>query len=137
MSKVKIELLGLEALKAAVVRCPDVVRHHMGDVVHRTTFGTAQRARAFANAIRDTGALAEAIDAPPVRGLSGRVVVKSGIIRGRRPDIYWRFNEYGTVRLPARPLFRASAEAESVTFVQRLHGIVPKIERDFTASRFI
>lgn len=134
MNKVTMTLVGLEALKAAVSRCPDVVRAHMGDVIAATSFAVAQRARSLAPV--QTGALKSAITST-ARGLSGRVGLTGGMINGRRPDKYWRFVEFGTVKMAARPLFRAATEGESPGFEQRIRGIVPKIERDFASSRFV
>lgn len=133
LTKTTMTLEGLDALKAAVSRCPDIVRTHMADVIQTTAFSVAQRARSLAPV--DTGALKSAIEST-ARGLSGRVGLRAGFINGRRPEMYWRFVEYGTVRVPARPLFRAATESESPVFEQRIRGIVPKIERDFASSRF-
>lgn len=131
MAKVTVTVEGLEALKAAVQRCPDDARRHLSDVVQATAFSVAQRAKALAPV--DTGALKASI-ASTSRGLSGRVGLSGGMVRGKRPDIYWRFVEFGTVRTPARPLFRAATEAESSTFEKRLRDASAKIERNLGGS---
>lgn len=131
MNKVTMTLIGLDALKAAVARCPDVVRTHLGDVVQKTSYAIAQRARTLAPVA--TGALKASIESTS-RGMSGRVGVSGVSINGQRPEVYWRFVEFGTVKMAARPLFRGATEAETPGFEQRIRAIAPKIERDFSAG---
>lgn len=132
MSTFKMELVGLEALKALVRSIPDVVRTHMGDVIETTSFAVASRARATVRV--ETGAYKAAITST-AKGLSGRVGVAAGVFNGRRPEIYWRFVEFGTVKTPAHPTFRAATESETPGFEARIRGIVGKIERDLSISR--
>ena len=127
-------LHGADALKAAIQRNPELVRSHMSTVIARTATAVAQRARASAPVA--TGALRQSIGASS-RGLSGRVDVAAGTIQGQRPELYWRFIEYGTVKMPARPLFRAATEAEFPFLEQRVRAIVPLLERDFSAGRLL
>lgn len=134
MKNVSMTLDGVDKLKAAVARQPELVRRHMTGVIQATSFSVAQRAKALAPV--DTGALKSSITAQS-RGLSGSVRVQGGVIHGRRPEIYWRFIEYGTVKTPARPLFRAATEAETSAFETRIRNIVPAIERDFASGRLL
>lgn len=130
-----MRLEGMEALQAAVQRCPNVVADHLVDVITKTSYGVAQRAKATVPV--ETGALRDAIGYR-VRGLVGRVTVEPGVhTSGRRPEKYWWLVEYGTVKTPARPVFRSAAEAESTQIEARLRAIVPNIERDFSAGRFL
>lgn len=134
MAKVTSSLDGFEAVRAAFKAAPEKVRVLAGDAVAVSTFATAQGARAFAP--RRTGALREAITSKTI-GLNGRVGLVGGEVRGERPDVYWRFVEFGTVKVPARPFFRPAAERETEPYLKRLRDIGPKLERDLAAGRLL
>ncbi len=135
LNKQTMTLEGLEPLKALVAKTPDLVKLFMGDVVSSTAYGVAQRAKALVPVA--TGSLKRSITFT-ARGLNGRIgIASTEIFEGdRRPDVYWRFVEFGTVRVPARPFFRPATEAESVDFERRIRGVATKIERDLSGGRF-
>ena len=132
MAKVTMSLTGMEALQRVLKTAPDAVNELASDAVTKTGFATAQRARALVP-VR-TGALKAAIASAPATktksGPSGRVGLST------REAFYWRFVEFGTVHVPARPFFRPAAEAESTEYVARIRAIGPQLERDLSVSRF-
>jgi HK97 gp10 family phage protein len=134
MNKVTMTLTGMEPLQRAIRDAPEAVRRLTSGVVARTTFSTAQRARA--GAPRETGALRAAIEAKS-RGLSGRVDIAAGEFYGRRPEIYWFFVEYGTETVPARPFLRPAAEAESAAFLDEIRRVGKTLERSFASGRLL
>jgi HK97 gp10 family phage protein len=123
-SKVTMDLKGFEHLQAAIKRAPELVKEHAFDAVAKTTFASGQRMRATV-AVK-TGRLKRGISTS-ARGLNGRVLID--------PDLfYWRFLEYGTVNMAARPFIRPSAEAEAPHYLDRLRAFVPKLERDWSSG---
>lgn len=133
MAKFTSRLDGFDATKRALKAAPELVRVLGADAIAKSTFAVEQTARALAP--QQTGALRQAITSKS-SGLSGRVGIAGGIINGRRPEVYWRFVEYGTVRMPARSMFRAAAEREAPIYIKRLQDIGPKLERDLSSGRF-
>lgn len=127
MAKVTVQIEGMEGVRDALRRVPDQTRVLMADVIAKTAFSARQRT--IASAPRDSGQLRSSITSSS-RGLSGRVDV-AGLAH------YWRFLEYGTVRIPARPFVRPAAEAESVVFEQRIRQAAARLERDFSLSRLL
>jgi HK97 gp10 family phage protein len=77
----------------------------------------------------ETGRLRGSLTAS-ARGLSGRVVMEGDAF-------YWRFLEYGTRYIAARPFVRPAAEAEANAVEGRIRDMVAKLERDFATNRFI
>lgn len=126
-------LIGLEALQEAFRRQPALVRARLGQIVSATSFSLAQRAKSSVPV--DTGALQSAIRAIGGSGLRGGVAIDSGTIRGRQPEVYWRFVEYGTVRVSSRPFLRSAAEAEFPAVEARLRSLASDMERDLSVSR--
>jgi HK97 gp10 family phage protein len=127
-----MRLIGLESLQALLRTEPARVRSAVSRVIATTAFSLTQRARASVPV--DTGALQASLRSY-ASGMTGGVVVESGFIRGRQPEVYWRFVEYGTVRVPARPFLRAAAESELPTFEARIRSLASDIERDLSLSR--
>lgn len=75
----------------------------------------------------DTGTLKRAIYSKS-SALSGRVLVG--------PEAhYWRFIEFGTVRMAARPFVRAATEIETGPFVQRMTDVALELERDLASGK--
>lgn len=134
MAKVTAQLVGFEQTRRALAAVPDRVRLLSADAVAASTFSLAQTARAMAP--RDTGALRQAIVSKST-GLNGRVGLSPDVINGRHPQVYWRFVEFGTVRVPARPFFRPAAEREREAFIKRMRNIGPALERDLSAGRLL
>jgi HK97 gp10 family phage protein len=126
--KVKVTLEGMAPLQRMLKEAPEVVRELASDPVLKTSFAVGQRAKAFCPVA--TGALKASITAT-ARGLNGRVGVAAGGAAGRvGPEVYWRFVEFGTSRVPARPFFRPAAEAETDAYVARMRAIGARLERD-------
>lgn len=124
-----VRIDGIDRTIQAFRRAPDVARLHASGAVTVTSFAIAQRARAAAPV--DSGLLKSSIESTKAgKGLSSRVTVDGAAY-------YWRFIEFGTRRMAARPFIRPSAEAESGDFVQRMRDIGPKVERDLAVSRFL
>lgn len=126
-TKVTMRLEGFDALQRAIVKAPNVVKAHAGSAVGATAFAVAQRMRSLVRV--DTGRLRQAIEVSS-RGLSGRVLINPS-------GFYWPFLEYGTVRMAARPFVRPAAEAETSDFLTRVRDIGKKLERDWSAGRFV
>lgn len=127
MAQVSITLEGVDELKNAFDRFPDRARVLMTDLVAKTTF--AARQRMVAGAPRgETGRLKNAI-AARTRGMSGFVEVKDAH--------YWRFVEYGTRRMHARPFIRPARELEALAFAERIRQFGRQMERDFSAGRLL
>ena len=134
MAKVTMTLDGMEPLQRALKTAPDLVQVHASDAVAKTSFAVSQRAKALVPVA--TGALKAAISAT-ARGTSGRVGLSKGASTGGvGPEVYWRFVEFGTVRVPARPFFRPAAEAETSAYVERIRAIGSRLERDLSGGRF-
>lgn len=122
-------LEGFGPLQRAIASAPAVVKAHASSAVAASTFAIVQRAKALVPVA--TGTLKSTIEASRVvGGLTGGVGIASSA------GFYWRFVEFGTVRMPARPFFRPAAEAESNTFIDRMRAIGPKMERDLSTGRF-
>lgn len=129
-SKVTLSLDGFGPLQRALKAAPDVVRNYASSAVATSAFAVAQRARSLVPVA--TGTLKREIESSRVvGGLTGRVGIASAA------GSYWRFVEFGTIRMPARPFFRPAAEAESEAFIQRMRSIGSKLERDLSAGRFL
>lgn len=128
MAKVTMQLDGFDALKRATVECPEILRAHAGDAVAQTSFSTASRMKATVRF--RTGRLKGAIRSTS-RGLNGRVLIDPSAF-------YWRFVEYGTVKMAASPFIRPSAEAEGPLYIHRMRAVGPKLERTWTSGgRFL
>jgi len=121
-------LTGFEPLQRALVTAPELVKVHASDVVAKSSFAVAQRAKSLVP-VR-TGRLKAAIVSAST-GLNGRVGIAD------KAAFYWRFVEFGTVRVSARPFFRPAAESESEPFVQAMRGIGSKLERDLSAGSLL
>ena len=128
MAKVSSKLEGFEATKRAFALAPESVKVAAGDVIAKSSFAVAQRARALVP-VR-TGKLKAGIVAAST-GLNGRVGTNA-------PDLfYWRFVEFGTVRMGASPFFRPAAESEQGPYLQAMARIGPRLERDLAAGRLL
>lgn len=127
MARTLVEIEGMEAVREALRLVPDQARAVISDVVQKTAFGAKQRAVAMAP--RDTGRLRDAITSRS-RGLNGRVEVGP-------QGFYWRFLEYGTRSVAARPFVRPAAEMESREFTERVRQAGVRLERNFATSRLL
>lgn len=126
-SKVTMKLEGMEALQRAIVNAPEAAKNHSKDAVSRSTFAIYNKMRArWSGGPYSTGGLVLALgwSAP---GLTGRITIGPGAF-------YWRFLEYGTVHMKAKPAIRPSTEEESTTFIKRMQDFGDKLERDWSSG---
>jgi HK97 gp10 family phage protein len=135
VATVTATLEGFEATKRAIAAVPEAAKALAADAIAKSTFAVEQAARARAPRGL-TGRLRAAITSKST-GTAGRVGIAPGFGIGGRPgpEVYWRFVEYGTVRMPARPMFRPAAEQERDPFIRRMRDIGPKLERDLSRGR--
>lgn len=125
-----MKLEGFERTRKALLSAPEAARVHASSAVAASTFAVAQRARALVPV--DTGLLKSAIESSrTVTGLTGTVGLST------RDAFYWRFVEFGTRNMAARPFFRPAAEDERNTFIARFQNIGHLIERDLSSGRFL
>lgn len=135
ISRTSVE--GFEGMVAALRRTPDVVRAQLVDVISAAKVELAQRTAQ--RAPQRTGALREAIQPSPRRGLTGFIGIAAGEIRGQRPEAYWRFPEFGTVKMAAQPFIIPTAEQYGDVLVSRIRRSGQAIERDLQSrgQRFL
>lgn len=138
MATSTLTLEGMEPLQAALRRAPELVKSLSADAIQRSSFAVASRAKALVPV--QTGDLQRSI--APSRatrgGLNGGVGITDGSgSSGRSPAVYWRFVEFGTVRMPAQPFFRPAADEEAGPLVQRIRLIGQQLELDFSTGRFL
>ncbi len=123
-------LEGMESLRAAVTEAPKSLRKHVSGAIRESTYAIADRARSLVP--RDSGDLYRAIEAQPPAATGSSLIGRVGL--ADRSVFYWRFLEYGTRHMAARPFFRPAAEGESGKFVGRLHAIGPKLADDVKSA---
>lgn len=129
MARVTVKLDGFERTRKALQSAPEAARVHASSAVAVSTFALAQRARSLVPV--DSGTLKAAIDTSrTVSGLTGRVGISNAAA------YYWRFVEFGTRNVSARPFFRPAAEQERNAFIARFRQIGSLIERDLANGRF-
>lgn len=128
MAQSTMTIGGLEALQEAIKETPKIVKKHVAGAIRESTFAVADRMRRLAP--HRTGELLSAITATVSTGsgLSGSVGFDNPWV------FYWRFLEYGTVRMPPRPFIRPAAEAEAPRYIQRIQAIGPALENDVAAA---
>lgn len=117
-----MKLEGIESLKRAVTESPKELKRWSSDAVRQSTWAIADKMRKRAP-VR-SGTLLSSIDArvPVATGLTGRVFIEGDAF-------YWRFLEYGTVKMTARPFVRPAAEEESNPYIERFRDVGRKLER--------
>lgn len=137
MAKQTMTLEGFEATKRAIAAAPVAAKALAADAVAASTFAVEQGARALAPRGL-TGRLKAAITSK-ASATTGRIGIAPGfgIGTGTGPEVYWRFVEFGTVHLPARPFFRPASEAERDNFIRRMEQIGPRLERDLSSGRLL
>jgi HK97 gp10 family phage protein len=125
-----MSLEGMENIQKLIRHQPDAARAYLSDAVAKSTTAVSQRMQAGVP-VRE-GLLKSSIRAelPRRNGLSGRVVIDPRAY-------YWRFLEYGTVKMAARPFVRPAADAEAETFFGHARQALRNMERDWSASRFV
>lgn len=97
----------------ALKQLPDFARDQTQQTMDTTAFQVAQRASAIAP--RRTGRLARGM------GWRSRPRSLSAVVGITDPAaFYWKYPEYGTVKMPARPMFRPAVEALQADHDRRL-----------------
>lgn len=108
-------------------RAPELAKKFIGESIRVTEITLAQKVRAAAPV--DSGALRHSIGSKTA-GLKAQITIEDGLIFGRRPDVYWRFVEFGSVHnVPARPFIRPTAEAEQAPMIARVANAGERVER--------
>jgi HK97 gp10 family phage protein len=128
--KVTMKLEGVEALQRAITAAPEAVARMTADVMAKTAFAIAQRAKVLVP-VR-TGTLQRAI-VSSATARSGRVGLEAGSPAKR----YWHMVEHGTVKMSAHPYFRPAADAEEPMFIRRIQDISTTLERGFASGRYL
>lgn len=126
MAFTRTRIEGLDHAIRQFRRAPEVAKKFIGDAIRVTEITLAQKVRAAAPV--DSGALRHAIDSKTV-GLKAQILIDDGLIYGQRPDIYWRFVEFGTSRMAAQPFIRPTAEAEQQPMIGRIANAGVRLER--------
>ena len=107
-------------------RAPDVAKKYIGDAIKVTEITLAEKVRRAAPV--GTGALRHSIGSKTA-GLKAQITIEPGEIYGRRPDVYWRFVEFGSIHNnPARPFIRPSAETEQDPMIGRIKHAGRRLE---------
>lgn len=123
-----VEIEGMEQALQAFRTAPSIARQYIGHAVSVTEITLAGRVRQKAPV--QTGALRLAVTSKTT-GLRASISIESGDIYGRRPSVYWRFVEFGSIHnIPAKPFIRPSAEEESEPFVNRIREAGKRLERE-------
>jgi len=122
-------ITGMESLKRAISAAPDVVKKEASRAIRESTIAVADRMRRLAP-VR-SGALKAAIATklPTGSGLVGLVFFDDPRV------FYWKFLEYGTVRIPPRPFVRPSAEAEAPRYIARMEAAGSAVEAAMASRR--
>jgi HK97 gp10 family phage protein len=119
-------LTGMDDVRRAFKRAPEVAKKHAAEAVGFSLLKLAQRTRAI-TPVGPTGELQRSIAVTHNTGnLTGWVGV-----RGDSPARkYWFAVEFGNVHAPAQPFLRPAAEAFGPTFISDLTNIGPAIEHE-------
>lgn len=132
MTSTRVELVGLREAVAALRKLPVDMRADAQAAINTTAFQVARSAQASVR--RRTGLLASRIE------WEARPRSLSAVVRIAGDAFYWKFIEYGTVRMPARPFLRPAAMAAERDHEQRLNQAIDKslrkLERS-ASSRFL
>jgi HK97 gp10 family phage protein len=123
-------LEGMEHLQDMLKAAPDALRDHVSKAIARSTVAVSQRMQALVS-VREGVLKREIHTSLPRRGgLTGRVLI--GPL-----GFYWRFLEYGTIKMAARPFVRPAAEHESSAFVDNVRDATRELERDWNTGRVV
>ncbi len=117
---------GLDHAITQFRRAPHLARQYVGEAVKVTEITTAEKVRRAAPV--NTGALRHSIGSK-TSGLNASITIEPGVLYGQRPDVYWRFVEFGTRYMAAQPFIRPTAEAEEQPFIGRVADAGKRIER--------
>ncbi len=106
------QFIGLKEANRALKRLPDFAKDRVQQVMDVTAFQVSQAAKA--KAPRDTGRLQQAI------GWQSRPRSLSAIAGIDPSAFYWKYLEYGTVKMAARPFWRPAAIAMQADHAARM-----------------
>ena len=118
----KGELIGLKEANKALKRLPEFAKDSVQQVMDVTAFQVSQKAKASAPV--QSGALKRAIEwESRPRSLSSIVGIGS-------EAFYWKFIEYGTVKMAAHPFMRPAAlSLEADHHARMIHALVQAANR--------
>jgi hypothetical protein len=133
MAKEIVQLEGYEGVFEALRAAKDVARARLVDKIQDAKRQLAQNIRVVTP--YETGALQESIEATTPKGLTGFIGIRGGEIRGRRPDIYYRFLEYGVEGIPAKSYIRGPTNAFADQFIGLIRSAGKEMEKDLTIGR--
>lgn len=123
MGKATSEFIGLKEANAALRQLPDFAKEEVQRVMDVTAFQVAQGAAERAP-VGATGRLKESIEHQPrPQSVMSVVGVRQGFMTY---PYYWKFLEYGTVKMGARPMFRPAAMAVEADHQARLEQALTK-----------
>ncbi len=125
------ELIGLAEANAALRRLPDYAKAEVQVVMDATAFQVMQGAASRAP-VGETGRLKASItwQSRP-RTVSSVVGIEKGFATY---PYYWKFLEYGTVHMAARPMFRPAAMAVENDHQRRLEQALARAADRMEAS---
>ena len=119
----RTELIGLKEANRALKKLPDFAKAKAQDVMDVTAFNVSQGAQRRVR--RRTGQLAGDIS------WQRRPRSLSAVVGVAARSFYWKFLEYGTVKMAAKPFVRPAAEAEADTFEKRIRDVAASVEDNF------
>ena len=125
MAQVLGQFVGLKEANAALKKLPDFAKVRVQAVNDKTAFRVSTIAKS--KAPRRTGLLQLGIQWQS-RPRSVTAVV--GVPSGSGSPFYWKFLEYGTVKMPARPMFRPSADAVRDSHQSELIAVLARAADD-------
>lgn len=125
---------GMDALRAAFLEFPkELATKALNQALAKGAAPIRDAAKQLAP--KDTGRLAGSIvtirdQKPQINGMDARYVVMVKW-KGKDAAAYWRFNEFGTSKMPPRPFMRPAFESQKGAALQlifqSLSDAVPKI----------
>lgn len=125
-----VQLTGFKELHDALLKLPDRVAKNALRAAVNAGASTIKK-QVLANAPTDTGLLKKNIYQKQIREASGqyRQTFAVGVRQGRARNkdgskkelpFYWRFMEFGTSKMPARPFIRPAFEAKKEEAVEAI-----------------
>jgi HK97 gp10 family phage protein len=130
------DITGMNELRAAFKRLPDVVRDRLNEATDTTAREIVRNAKSRIQSSPSivTRELFNSVDLSLSRA-NGRALV--GIRANSPARKRAHFVEFGTSHSSAEPFMIPSVEAERVPYLQRCRVAGRHIERDMTAGRFL
>lgn len=119
-----MQLSGVKELQRALRESSGAAIAEVEESIALSTFSMTRRMESRAS--EKTGRLKRAIKGT-ARGLNGRIVIDASAW-------YWRFIEFGTVNMGARPFVRPAVEEEAPEFEGRLRKVASNLERNFASG---